>query len=53
MEYIVEEIGREFFLIRSPEMELNRNIYLKRFISSDRKERVFLKIAKNENSNYL
>jgi flavorubredoxin len=40
MEYIVEEIGREFFLIRSPEKELNRNIYLKRFISSDRKERV-------------
>ncbi|MBC7195247.1 MAG: MBL fold metallo-hydrolase [Caldisericia bacterium] len=40
MDYIVEEIGREFFLIRSPEKELHRNIYLKRFISSDRKERV-------------
>ncbi len=40
MDYIVNEIGKEFFLIRSPEKELNRNIYLKRFISSDRKERV-------------
>lgn len=40
MDYLVHEIGKEFFLIRSPEKELNRNIYLKRFISSDRKERV-------------
>ncbi|MDI6860414.1 MAG: MBL fold metallo-hydrolase [Caldisericia bacterium] len=40
MDYIVQEIGKEFFLIRSPEKELHRNIYLKRFISSDRKERV-------------
>ena len=40
MEHIVQEIGKEFYLIRSPEKELHRNIYLKRFISSDRKERV-------------
>lgn len=40
MDYIIEEIGREFYLISSPEAELNRNIYLKRFISSDRKEKV-------------
>lgn len=40
MNYIVQEIGKEFYLIRSPEKELHRNIYLKKFISSDRKERV-------------
>lgn len=40
MNYIIEEIWREFYLISSPEAELNRNIYLKRSISSDRKEKV-------------
>lgn len=40
MEYFVEEIGKEFFIISSPEEGFNRNIYLKRFISSDRKNRV-------------
>ncbi|MCX8095266.1 MAG: MBL fold metallo-hydrolase [Caldisericia bacterium] len=40
MDYIVEEIGKEFYLIRSPEKELHRNIYLKRFISNNKKERV-------------
>jgi glyoxylase-like metal-dependent hydrolase (beta-lactamase superfamily II) len=37
MDYVVEEIGKEFFLIRSPEKTLHRNIYLKRFLSPDKK----------------
>ncbi len=31
------EIGREFYLIRTPEADLHRNIYLKRFIGSGTK----------------
>lgn len=35
MKYDVVEIGKEFFLIKSPEEELHRNIYLKRFIGQN------------------
>ncbi len=33
--YIIDEIGREFYLLRSPEIDFHRNIYLKRFIGTE------------------